>query len=120
MSRLRPDESGWNTRKRLIDPKLRTAGWLAVKYGPTQPIGKGGALAIEEFPTDNGAADYALIVDEQVLGVVEARNWGSCVRRNLVPTCNPEPRIWSTGAQRRTVAQRNLPRQSARPRIRRK
>ncbi len=31
MGRLKPDDSEWKTRKRLIDPKLRAAGWRVVK-----------------------------------------------------------------------------------------
>ncbi len=73
MSRLMPDESEWKTRKRLIDPKLRAAGWNIIRYDPARPFGTGGALAIEEFPTDNGPADYALCVDGRMLGVVEAK-----------------------------------------------
>jgi type I restriction enzyme R subunit len=67
------DESEWRTRKRLIDPKLRAASWRVAKYDPAHPFGKSGALAIEEFPTDNGPADYALCVEGQLLGVVEAK-----------------------------------------------
>ncbi len=67
------EESEWRTRKHLIDPRLRGAGWKVVRYDPRHPLEKGGALAIEEFPTDNGPADYALAVEGQVLGVVEAK-----------------------------------------------
>jgi type I site-specific restriction endonuclease len=73
MSRLRQDESEWKTRKRLIDPKLQAAGWRVVKYDATHPFGKGNPVAIEEFPTDNGPADYALCVDGRLLGVIEAK-----------------------------------------------
>jgi len=67
------EQSEWRTRKRLIDPKLQAAGWRVVKYDPAYPFGKGSPVAIEEFPTDNGPADYALCVDGQLLGVVEAK-----------------------------------------------
>lgn len=73
MARLRPDDSEWKTRKRLIDPKLRAAGWRVVKCDPAHPSGTGSPAAIEEFPTDNGPADYALCVDGRLLGVVEAK-----------------------------------------------
>jgi type I restriction enzyme R subunit len=66
-------DSEWRTRKRLIDPKLRAAGWRVVKHDPAHPVGTGKASAIEEFPTANGPADYALVADGQVLGVVEAK-----------------------------------------------
>ena len=67
------DESERKTRKRLIDPKLRAAGWRVVRFDSRHPFGRAGALAIEEFPTDSGPADYALCVDGQLLGVVEAK-----------------------------------------------
>lgn len=82
MSRLRADESEWRTRKRLIDPRLRAAGWRVAKYAPAQPFGKGSPVAIEEFPTDNGPADYALCADGRLLGVVEAEKLKD---RYLVP-----------------------------------
>lgn len=50
-----PDESEWKTRKRLIDPKLRAAGWNILRYDPARPFGTGGALAIEEFPTESSS-----------------------------------------------------------------
>ncbi|HSB80250.1 MAG TPA: hypothetical protein VLM91_15830, partial [Candidatus Methylomirabilis sp.] len=70
MGRLKPDDSEWKTRKRLIDPKLRAAGWRVMKYDPAHPSGTGSPVAIEEFPADNGPADYALCVDGRLLGVV--------------------------------------------------
>lgn len=73
MGRLRPDDLEWKTRKRLIDPKLRAAGWREVKYDPEHPSGTGNPVVIEEFPTDNGPADYALCVDGRLLGVVEVK-----------------------------------------------
>jgi type I restriction enzyme R subunit len=73
MRKSTSDESEQKTRKRLIHPKLRTVGWRIVRFDPRHPFGRTGALAIEEFPTDNGPADYALCVDGQLLGVVEAK-----------------------------------------------
>ena len=67
------EQSEWRTRKRLIDPKLQAAGWRVATYDPAHPFGKGGPVAVEEFPTENGPADYALCVDGQLLGVVEAK-----------------------------------------------
>jgi type I restriction enzyme R subunit len=69
----RTDQSEWRTRKRLIEPKLRAAGWSIARHDPARPFGRGAAVAIAEFPTDSGPADYALVVDGQVLGVVEAK-----------------------------------------------
>src|SRR5207247_5534280 len=55
----------WLTRKRRIDPKLDQLGW---KKNPTSA-----AHRVEEFETANGPADYALGVDANVLGIVEAK-----------------------------------------------
>jgi type I site-specific restriction endonuclease len=73
MPTVQPRDSEWLTRKRLIDPKLRAAGWCAVRYSDTKPLAAYDRCAIEEFPTDNGPADYALCVGGKILGIVEAK-----------------------------------------------
>lgn len=65
--------SEWLTRKRLIDPQLKAAGWKVTPYTSNLDLTNSGPLAIEEWPTDNGPADYALCVDGQILGIVEAK-----------------------------------------------
>lgn len=72
---MKPSESNseWLTRKRLVDPKLKAAGWKIVPFAPGTPLSSHERCAIEEFPTDNGPADYALCVDGQILGIVEAK-----------------------------------------------
>ena len=68
-------EAEWQTRKRRIDPKLRALGWSIVPYDSTPVLGIGGqeSLAVAEYLTANGPADYALMVDGKILGVVEAK-----------------------------------------------
>ena len=66
-------ESERMTRKTRIDPMLQDSGWVIEPYDPAIPIGKHGKHAIEEFPTDNGPADYALVVGGQLIGVIEAK-----------------------------------------------
>lgn len=61
------------TRKRLIDPKLKAAGWKIVPFSPQKTVFNDGPCAIEEFETTNGPADYALCVDGQIVGIVEAK-----------------------------------------------
>ena len=61
------------TRKRLIDPKLKAAGWKVVPFTPQKLLLNDGACAIEEYETANGPADYALCVDGQIVGLVEAK-----------------------------------------------
>lgn len=73
MSTVLPRDSEWLTRKRLIDPKLKAVGWRVVPYSDGRPLTAFDGCAIEEFPTDNGPADYALCVSGRILGIVEAK-----------------------------------------------
>ena len=66
-------ESEWQTRKMRIDPRLESVGWLIVPYSTQQSTSLLTKHAVTEFPTDNGPADYALFVDGQLLGIVEAK-----------------------------------------------
>lgn len=63
----KPYEAEWKTRKLRIDPKLDAAGWKLRKSKPSA------ADRTEEEDTANGPADYALWLDNQVVGVVEAK-----------------------------------------------
>lgn len=61
----------------LIDEQLREVGWEAdseeLIYGKgTRPM-RGKNLAIAEYPTQTGAADYALFVGMQLVGIIEAK-----------------------------------------------
>lgn len=67
------NNSEWLTRKRLIDPKLKAAGWKVVPFTTLQSRLKDGPCAIEEFATANGPADYALCVEGQIVGIIEAK-----------------------------------------------
>jgi type I restriction enzyme R subunit len=64
------DEKEWKTRKKRIDPKLDAGGWghRRGRAGPSS-----GAFRTEEEETANGPADYALWLDDAVVGVVEAK-----------------------------------------------
>jgi type I site-specific restriction endonuclease len=74
-SLLRPSESNsqWLTRKRVVDPKLKAAGWRIVPFSLGARLSSYDRCAIEEFETENGPADYALCVEGQILGIVEAK-----------------------------------------------
>ncbi len=65
-----------DTRK-LIDQQLRQAGWEAdsqvIKYNKGTRPTKGRNLAIAEWPTESGPADYALFTGLMPIGVVEAK-----------------------------------------------
>lgn len=66
-------ESEWKTRKTRIDARLRAWGWKLVPFDPAKPLFAYRHHAVEEFPTDNGPADYALFADGRILGIVEAK-----------------------------------------------
>jgi type I restriction enzyme R subunit len=66
-------ESERRTRQARIDPKLRACGWTVVPFNPGKKLSAYDRHAVTEFPTTNGPADYALVVDGQLLGVVEAK-----------------------------------------------
>ncbi|NDJ21119.1 type I restriction-modification system endonuclease [Nostoc sp. B(2019)] len=63
--------------RRLIDAQLQRCGWEADSEELTYQNGvrpqKGRNLAIAEYPTTNGRADYALFCGLQIVGVVEAK-----------------------------------------------
>lgn len=65
------------TTRVLIDDQLRSAGWIVDSAvlrhanGVRPEFGK--AMAISEWPTKTGPVDYALFIDGQCVGVVEAK-----------------------------------------------
>lgn len=72
------------TRKRLIDKLLKEAGWFVIPYNkfsspPTQELqtllirSNCSGLAVEEYPTTTGPADYILFVDNQGVVAVEGK-----------------------------------------------
>jgi type I restriction enzyme R subunit len=71
----------------IIDEQLRARGWDVdtgtIRYSNGSRPAKGRNLAIAEWPTKSGPADYALFVGTRCIGVVEAkrrnRNVYSCV-----------------------------------------
>lgn len=65
-------ESKWQTRKKWIDSRLKslTPAWKILPYKEGMDTSRLDACAMEEFPTDNGPADYALFVKGQLLGII--------------------------------------------------
>jgi type I restriction enzyme R subunit len=61
----------------LIDQQLRDAGWEAdtptLRYSQGARPAKGRDMAIAEWPTTSGPADYALFAGSKLVGVVEAK-----------------------------------------------
>ena len=60
-----------------IDTKLEQAGWRVQSMGKTD-FGAGVGIAVREYPTDVGPADYVLFIDRRAVGVIEAKReeWG--------------------------------------------
>src|SRR5437867_2724350 len=61
------------TRKRLIDEHLRRAGWRIQAFAPSRPLSAYDGAAVEEYPTQNGPADYALVLGGHIVGIIEAK-----------------------------------------------
>lgn len=61
----------------LVDEQLRERGWEAdtqsLRYAKGVRPARGKAMAIAEWPTANGPADYALFVGLTCVGLVEAK-----------------------------------------------
>ena len=61
-----------------IDDRLQAAGWQ-VQHKDALDFNAGLGIAVREFQTDIGPADYVLFVDRRAVGVVEAKpdSWGA-------------------------------------------
>lgn len=64
------------TRKKIIDKQLQQLGWLIVPYEMGLNTSLLSNHAVEEYPTENGPADYALFVNGKLLGIIEAKKYG--------------------------------------------
>jgi type I restriction enzyme R subunit len=60
-----------------IDAKLSEAGWV-VQNKKALDFNAGQGIAVREYQTDVGPADYVLFVDKRAVGVIEAKpeDWG--------------------------------------------
>ena len=69
------DELEWQTRRDRINTKLKALPepWKIVRYSPGLDLTQCECHAVEEFPTENGPADYALFVNGKLLGIIEAK-----------------------------------------------
>lgn len=68
-------ELEWKTRKERIDRKLQNLSqpWKIIRYKEGLDISKLTNHAVEEYPTNNGPADYALFVKGKLLGIIEGK-----------------------------------------------
>ena len=82
----------------LIDRQLQECGWDAdsttLRYADGVRPAKGKAMAIAEWPTASGPADYALFIGLQCVGVVEAKR-----QRKNVSTAIDQAERYSRGFQ---------------------
>ena len=58
--------------RELIDRKLEAAGWT-VQDTKQVNLGAARGVAVREYPTDTGPADYVLFVNREPVGVIEAK-----------------------------------------------
>ena len=65
---MKPEDAA----RQRIDAKLEAAGWL-VQDAKVVNLGAGRGIAVREYPTDTGPADYLLLVDRTPIGVIEAK-----------------------------------------------
>jgi len=66
-------ESEWQTRKKRIDIRLGECGWQIVPYNPGISSTVYTHHAVQEYPTENGSADYALFYEGRIVGIIEAK-----------------------------------------------
>jgi type I restriction enzyme R subunit len=69
------NEAEWQTRKQRIDTRLCAVqpSWKIIRYRDSLDLSALHCVAIEEFPTANGPADYALFVNGVLLAIIEAK-----------------------------------------------
>ena len=58
--------------RQIIDAKLTLAGWVVQDFRSLN-LGAASGVAVREYPTDTGPADYLLFVARQPVGVIEAK-----------------------------------------------
>ena len=68
MQNLTPEQQA----RQIIDSKLIAAGWIIQNIGDLNPRAALG-VAVREYPTDSGPADYILFVDKKPVSVIEAK-----------------------------------------------
>src|SRR3990170_380878 len=69
------DELEWKTRRDRINTKLKALipSWSIIRYREGLDASSLKCHAVEEYPTANGPADYALFVQGKLLGIIEAK-----------------------------------------------
>ena len=62
--------------REIIDQKLIAASWVVQDFKQLN-LGAGPGVAVREFMTTSGPADYVLFVDRKAVGIVEAKKAGT-------------------------------------------
>ena len=68
---MTPEEAA----RQNIDKMLEESGWILQDYKDLN-LGAGFGLAVREYPINREASDYALFIDRNPVGVVEAKSEG--------------------------------------------
>lgn len=73
----KPNQTPEQAAREVIDKMLGLAGWV-VQDKKKIDFNAGLGIAVREYQTDIGPADYVLFVDKQAVGVIEAKpeDWG--------------------------------------------
>ncbi len=85
-----------------IDRKLEAAGWVVQDFKEIE-LSAARGVAVREFPTATGPADYLLYGDRKALGTIEAKKDGT----PLLGVESQSDRY--TEGFRRTAAKRSIP-----------
>ena len=74
---LTPNQNPEQKARDRIDQQLLQAGWV-VQHNKAINFSAGIGVAVREYQTDVGPADYVLFVNKQAVGVIEAKpeDWG--------------------------------------------
>lgn len=67
-----PNQNPEQIARDAIDKKLLECGWLTQPYKAFNPNAAKG-IAVREYPTATGPADYVLFVDKKPVGIIEAK-----------------------------------------------
>lgn len=59
----------------IIDQKLQQSGWILQDFNNLNPSA-GNGIAVREYPTESGSADYILFIERKPVGVIEAKKVG--------------------------------------------
>lgn len=77
MSTVTKNQNPEQIARDQIDERLAEAGWI-VQDRKAIDLNAGQGIAVREYPTDAGPADYVLFVNKKAVGVIEAKpdDWG--------------------------------------------